>query len=460
MMKVLSFALALLLLLSGTACAESLPQEDYYGRYVAATTEEERQAVLDEMPDTRYVAYDAESGRWGLIDRVGRWVVEPSWDEARTFAKGQYALVAVFNVFEELNYFIVDRNGELVARLPDFFDWDTCNPFSDQLTVEVWDDEAVLLFDANLGRFLNEGGSISGGKAGLGYVFECFGPYSTSEFTLGYPLNGEGLPYCEGLWFDPTLPFFLPPDEPDAEPMAMVYWNNDYWEEVVEYYPEIVEQYGGDLSWVASRPEGYSLLDAEGKIVATSPNRSDFPFHFSSATASKPEDAIVSPSSAGLYWTYADEYDHVQLTDTQGNVYHTMYFADWTMGWNSYFLVPYDDFFLFWVENEEAGGENNEGFLRADGSVLYPPQFDYAVPFLDGLAYVEWADPLPQWEWDAATQARHDDSFFPDTPYWESAPSGNPSIGCYIDAFGHIVYSCDGLPRTLLTETTHSTTKE
>ena len=172
MMKFLSFTLALLMLLGGIASADDLPQEDYYGRYMAATTEEERQAVVDEMPDTRYTAYDAESGRWGLIDRVGRWVVEPCWDEARPFAKGQYALVAVFSEFEELHYFIVDRNGELVARLPDFFDWDTCNPFSDQLTVEVWDEGTVLLFDARLGRFLNESGIVSG-EAGLGYVFEC-----------------------------------------------------------------------------------------------------------------------------------------------------------------------------------------------------------------------------------------------------------------------------------------------
>ena len=440
MMKVLSFALALLLLLSGTACAESLPQEDYYGRYMAATTEEERQAVLDEMPDTRYVAYDAESGRWGLIDRVGRWVVEPSWDEARTFAKGQYALVAVFSEVEELNYFIVDRNGEPVARLPDSFDDISCNFFSDQLTVEIWDDGVELLFDANLGRFLNESGIVSG-EAGLGYVFECINPYFTSEFTLGYPLNGDGLPYCEGMWFDPTLPFFLPPDEPDAEPMATVYWNNDYWEEVVEYYPEIVEQYGGDLSWVASRPEGYSLLDAEGNIVATAPDRSDFLWESSNRTDSWPDDAIVPPSSAGLYWTWADEDDHVQLTDTQGNIYHTMFFDEYNLEWNSYFLTPYDDLFLIWTD-DDSGFENNHGFLRADGSVLYPPQFYDARPFLDGLACVTWFDSLSQRNWDVN-------------------PSIYPLCGCYIDAFGHIVYSCDGLPRTLLTETTpHSTTKE
>ncbi|MBP3542524.1 MAG: WG repeat-containing protein [Clostridia bacterium] len=454
MMKFLSVALVLLLLFSGAAFAEPLPQEDYYGRYMAATTEEERQAVLDEMPDTRYAAYDAESMKWGLIDRVGRWVVEPRWDEASSFARGQYTLVAVFSESEELNYFIVDRNGEQVARLPDSFDDYTCNPFSDQLTVEMWDDGVELLFDANLGRFLNESGIVKG-KAGIGYIFQCIDRYA-EEYALGYPLNGEGLPYCDGLWFEPTMPYLLSPDNPDAKPMAEVYWNTEQWEIVTEYYPEIVEQYGGDLSWLSSRPEGYSLLDAEGNIVATSAE-SEFCLAEYPEELQRPADAIAQPSSAGVYWTFADEPDHIQLTDEQSNIYHTMYFDDFLLQHSRYFLAPYDDFFLVW---DDSLDRNGEGFLRADGSVLYPTQFDYAIPFLDGLAYVEWFDSLPQWEWDETIQAHYDENCFASTPYWEASDQ-EPSFGCYIDAYGHIVYSCDGLPRTILTETTsHSTTKE
>lgn len=445
MKKLLSLLLGLWLLLLSAALAEELPQADYYGRYIAAQTEEERQAILAEMPDTRYPAYDAQTMQWGFINRVGQWVVEPCWDSVAAFARGQYALVSKLLPDGYVDLSIVDGNGELVLRLPDggFTNELRYSETSDYLAMTFWDTNTEWYFDANTGKLLNQAGFVSG-SADMGYLVDR---YYNGEIIVGYLLDRQGNRLDEGLWFDTTIRRYTPADDPDAPLMHRVYWNRELWEETIENDPTVLELCGDDLSWVDTRPEGYSLIAEDGTLVCTAENADAFLWHDWEDPAAYATDSLSAASSAGLAWkdNYPEDPDTIYLMDEAGNCYYSMYMEEWELHHGvDEDLQPGDDIFLIWNEAGEYG------YLNGDGSPLYAPQFRYANRFVDGMAAVYWyeEEPLPCWNWTEEQYWQYDDLLY-------AEPALSPAVPhdlCYIDSFGHVVYAYDGLPRTIATE--------
>ena len=394
MKKLLSLLLGLCLLLCSAALAEELPQEDYYGRYMAARTEEERQAVLAEMPDTRYPAYDANTMKWGFIDRVGRWVSEPQWDDMIAFDHGRYAMVIQSLDDGGFRNMIVDENGRIIADLPEEFDEFRGNLTSDYLALTSWSENTEWYFDANTGKLLNKVGYLHG-NADEGYVVDRnYNDYP----QLGYLLNSQGERVGEGLWFEAMTCRFTPADNPEAPWMYLGYWNREWWEETVENDPSVLELCGDDLSWVETRPEGYSLIAVDGTIACTAENADEFLWHERDNPDAYATDSLSAASSAGLAWkdNYPEDPDTIYLMDQAGNCYYSMYLEEWELHHGAYEdLQPTDDIFLVWNESGEYG------YLNGDGSMLYPPQFRYAERFVDGMAAVCWEyeEPLPCWNW-------------------------------------------------------------
>ncbi len=445
MKKLLSLLLGLCLMGCSAALAEELPQEDYYGRYMAARTEEERQTVLAEMPDTRYPAYDAQTMQWGFINRVGQWAVEPRWDSMVSFARGQYALVSELLPDGWVDITIVDGNGELVLRLPDgeFTDELQYSETSDYLAMTFWDTNTEWYFDANTGKLLNEAGFVSG-SAEVGYIVNR---YFNEDVMIGYLLDSQGNRLDEGLWFDASIRLFTPADDPDAPLMHCVYWNRTLWEETIENDPTVLDLCGDDLSWVDTRPEGYSLITEDGAIVCTAESEDEFLRHERDNPDAYATDSLSAASSAGLAWkdNYPEDPDTIYLMDQAGNCYYSMYLEEWELHHGAYEdLQPTDDIFLVWNESGEYG------YLNGDGSMLYPPQFRYAERFVDGMAAVCWEyeEPLPCWNWTEEQYWQYDELLYAEPLF----PPAIPYDLCYIDSFGHVVYTYDGLPRTIATE--------
>lgn len=446
MKKLLSLLLGLCLLLCSAALAEELPQEDYYGRYMAARTEEERQAVLAEMPDTRYPAYDAKVMKWGFIDRVGRWVVEPQWDDMAAFAHGRYALVNELRADDSIANSIIDGNGELVVRLPDgdFFHELRYSETSDFIAIDHFDINTEWYFDANTGKLLNEAGFVSG-NAEVGYIVDR---YFNEDVMIGYLLDSQGNRLDEGLWFDASIRLFTPADDPDAPLMHCVYWNRALWEETIENDPTVLELCGDDLSWVDTRPEGYSLIAKDGSIVCTAESEDEFLRHEYKDPETYVDCARCTAISAGLAWkdNYPEDADTIYLMDQAGNEHYSICMEEWELHHGAdEDLQPSDDIFLVWNRNFQYG------YLNGNGSVLYPLQFDYAAPFTDGLASVTWYDEydlIPYWNWSEEQWNQFCDCLYTDPVIFASIPHEH----CYIDAFGHVVYTYDNLPRRILTQ--------
>lgn len=427
MKKLLSLLLGLCLMGCSAALAQELPQEDYYGRYMAAQTEEERQAVLSEMPDTLYAAYDREEMKWGLINRVGQWVVQPQWDWMDTLAHGDYALAATIMDEEILAYSIIDRAGNTVATI----DTETSDAefsytnTSDGLLVTQWLDNRMLLFSATAGRFLNDRGFIYGDETD-GYSVHIIDDPSWYDMPdIYYLLSPTGQRMDDGVWMQPLMNHAVPATQPDAQPMRLVSWNDADWQLLMDEYPEIADFCGDDLSFVANRQNGYHLLDETGTIVFSSENLEDF-ILLSPTTNGQQR---TNCSEEGLSWDTSA--DSATLTDAAGNTYYTMWYDEVDV--DSLWLTPQDNVFLCWDD------ESLYGYLNGDGSILYPPCFDEADLFVDGLAQVSWFD--DNWtEEELILYTDCEDS----GPYHYAL---NPSARCfaYIDKFGNVVFSSFGI---------------